>query len=162
MGWDPNELQGALDTCTNPSGMIEDCAKFTVNYNNYDTCQYNAPSVAATEDCAGPRQGLCGNPSANPAAPLAAAPSAVRQAAAPAPVAAAPPPPPPPAPVAAPAPTRNVRISYETVTEEQFFTTTVWDKRKRTLPTEAAQAAQHRHLYRHRRAAHEHHHQANL
>ncbi|KAI2609230.1 hypothetical protein GGR54DRAFT_632982 [Hypoxylon sp. NC1633] len=54
-GWDVNFLQEAIDTCTNESGDIRDCALF-VNQgplqsdDDQDSCQFDLPSILAQED----------------------------------------------------------------------------------------------------------------
>ena len=61
-GWDIDFLQSAVDTCTNPSGEIEDCPLFDViSEEEAAKCTLNMPKVLAKDDCAGPSDGLCGN-----------------------------------------------------------------------------------------------------
>ena len=62
-GWEVPLLQNAINTCTNLSGKIEDCPLFNIRA---DYPQYSPPELQAAQemqehDCAGPRQGLCGN-----------------------------------------------------------------------------------------------------
>jgi hypothetical protein len=61
-----NLLQDAINNCTNLDGEISDCPLFDVTNNgdgNYacDTFDTPLPQMAVDENCAGPRQGLCGN-----------------------------------------------------------------------------------------------------
>ncbi|EON62954.1 hypothetical protein W97_02180 [Coniosporium apollinis CBS 100218] len=60
--WDIDFLQRAVDTCTNPSGRIEDCPLFTIQDDSVSTsCKFDMPKKLKDEDCAGPGDGLCGN-----------------------------------------------------------------------------------------------------
>jgi len=66
-GWDEKFLQQAVDTCKNngpngeDSGRVEDCKLFTLQSDEEaGKCTFKLPSKLATEDCAGPREGLCG------------------------------------------------------------------------------------------------------
>jgi hypothetical protein len=66
MGWEPEFLQSAVDTCTNPSGEIEDCPLFNIiTEAEASECklQESSSSIKALDDdnCAGPAKGLCGN-----------------------------------------------------------------------------------------------------
>ncbi|XXH00498.1 hypothetical protein Hte_006844 [Hypoxylon texense] len=54
-GWDPDFLQEAIDTCTNPSGEIGDCALFVDNGPLQDdsvqtSCEFDIPSSLANEN----------------------------------------------------------------------------------------------------------------
>lgn len=61
MGWDTALLQKAIDTCTNESGNIEDCSIFTIQSDeDCAKCTLETPPELKGEDCAGPRNGLCG------------------------------------------------------------------------------------------------------
>jgi len=57
-GWNVDFLQRAIHTCTNPSGNIEDCSLFTLQDESCN--QFTPPEQLRTENCAGPRGGLCG------------------------------------------------------------------------------------------------------
>jgi hypothetical protein len=66
-GWDEKFLQQAVDTCKNngpngeDSGRVEDCKLFTLQSDEEaGKCTFKLPSKLVTEDCAGPRDGLCG------------------------------------------------------------------------------------------------------
>lgn len=66
MGWDEAFLQEAVNTCTNPSGTIQDCAIFTIKSDMYETCNFTEPtgslfSAYTTEDVIGPMKALPGN-----------------------------------------------------------------------------------------------------
>lgn len=62
MGWDVDFLQSAVDTCTNLSGEISDCPLFSLQPDSSaTTCSFPVPSALQTDDCAGPRSGLCGD-----------------------------------------------------------------------------------------------------
>ena len=65
-GWDVNILQAAINNCTNLDGEISDCRLFDVitdggGNNACDAFDTPLPLTAVDENCAGPRQGLCGN-----------------------------------------------------------------------------------------------------
>jgi hypothetical protein len=61
-GWDQDFLQQAVDTCTNPSGNIEDCPIFTIQEEwKAAKCQFELPKTLSDDDCEGPADGLCGN-----------------------------------------------------------------------------------------------------
>lgn len=64
-GWDIDTLQAAVDTCTNPSGRVEDCPIFAndlQSQNQQAQCKIEEiPSMLHNEDCAGPTDGLCGD-----------------------------------------------------------------------------------------------------
>ncbi|KAI0169562.1 hypothetical protein GGR52DRAFT_550557 [Hypoxylon sp. FL1284] len=54
-GWDQDFLQQAIDTCTNPSGLISDCAMFTENgplqsESKQNDCKFDVPSALVHED----------------------------------------------------------------------------------------------------------------
>ena len=95
-GWDPQFLQGAINTCTSPSGRVEDCPMFKIQ--DMNQCSLKVPKIAAQENCAGPREGFCGGVQVRygpePVAAHDIAPHQPPQPAAP--VVAAPPPPPVP------------------------------------------------------------------
>jgi hypothetical protein len=57
-GWDVNFLQSAINTCTNLNGKIESCPLFTLKEPRCD--KFSAPVEMQRENCAGPREGLCG------------------------------------------------------------------------------------------------------
>ncbi|KAF1986519.1 hypothetical protein K402DRAFT_332352 [Aulographum hederae CBS 113979] len=62
MGWDEGLLQQAVNTCTNPSGRIEDCPLFDLQTEAEGAmCTMDMPKQLKKDDCAGPREGLCGN-----------------------------------------------------------------------------------------------------
>ncbi|KAL1632592.1 hypothetical protein SLS56_003491 [Neofusicoccum ribis] len=61
-GWDVDFLQSAVETCTNESGKVEDCALFNLQEEaDMLDCKFDVPEVLADENCAGPTDGLCGN-----------------------------------------------------------------------------------------------------
>ncbi|KAF2455618.1 hypothetical protein BDY21DRAFT_365361 [Lineolata rhizophorae] len=61
-GWDEDFLQLAVDTCTNPSGNIEDCPHFDIqSEDDCRSCKFTMPSELDDDDCEGPREGLPGN-----------------------------------------------------------------------------------------------------
>ncbi|OBT76836.1 hypothetical protein VF21_04798 [Pseudogymnoascus sp. 05NY08] len=66
MGWEETFLQSAVDTCTNPSGRIQDCPLFTLQTDVFSqTCQIKNPtgilgSVLAAENLVGPIPSLPG------------------------------------------------------------------------------------------------------
>lgn len=60
MGWDPVFLQNAVDTCTNPSGQIEDCPLFNIQ-TEYPVCNITLPSALVDENVVGPIPNLPGN-----------------------------------------------------------------------------------------------------
>lgn len=125
MGWDQGILQRALDQCVDGSGMIENCSAFNVDYSQYNTCKYHPPKIAAVEHCSNPRPELCGSAGRSsgvpPAIPAVAPPS--------------------PQELMNSKPASNVRVPnakvvYETITTDEFVTTTLWEK-KRSVPTDA-------------------------
>jgi hypothetical protein len=61
--WEPGFLQQAVDTCTNPSGRVEDCHLFDLQDDGpMNECKLDLPSIIKDEDCSGPRSGgLPGN-----------------------------------------------------------------------------------------------------
>lgn len=62
MGWDEAFLQAAVDTCTNPSGNIEDCDMFTIQSEaQAGNCKFEMPDVLKDDNCSGPSDALCGN-----------------------------------------------------------------------------------------------------
>ena len=51
MGWDPKFLQSAVDTCTNPSGQVEDCPLFDLQSDDdAATCQIEIPQNIANDN----------------------------------------------------------------------------------------------------------------
>ncbi|KAF7562325.1 hypothetical protein G7046_g1816 [Stylonectria norvegica] len=61
MGWDEKFLQSAVETCTNPSGMIEDCPLFdVVDQATATSCLMSLPQALAKEDVLGPINQLPG------------------------------------------------------------------------------------------------------
>src|ERR1700760_4304323 len=146
MGWDQGVLQRALDQCVDGSGMIESCSAFNVDYSQYSTCKYKPPKIAAVENCANPRHELCGPAGRSPGV-------------APAITAGAPPSPPdllnskPESNIRVP----NAKVVYETLTMDEFVTTTMWE-RKRSVPTETPVHAEFRARYAGMRDYHWHQH----
>ncbi|CZS90192.1 related to glyoxal oxidase precursor [Rhynchosporium graminicola] len=61
MGWDEGFLQQAIDTCTNPSGKIEDCPLFTIQ-EEHPTCALTLPPAIAKENVQKNLDTLPGNP----------------------------------------------------------------------------------------------------
>ncbi|KAM0143762.1 hypothetical protein ACHAP3_001022 [Botrytis cinerea] len=62
MGWDEEFLQEAVDTCTNASGEISDCAIFDIqDVSVYGSCNFTLPSALDDEDVVGPMATLPGN-----------------------------------------------------------------------------------------------------
>ena len=62
MGWDEAFLQQAVDTCTNLSGLIEDCPIFdVVDQATAAECQFPMSEPWASEDVLGPMPSLPGN-----------------------------------------------------------------------------------------------------
>jgi hypothetical protein len=54
MGWDHDFLQQAVDTCTNPSGKIQDCPLFTLQTDTEAaTCKIQTPANIASEKLSG-------------------------------------------------------------------------------------------------------------
>lgn len=60
MGWESEAfLQEAVDTCTNSSGEIEDCALFDIQSDDVAAeCTFEVPSELEDDDIIGPRDGL--------------------------------------------------------------------------------------------------------
>lgn len=60
-GWDEQVLGQAVNTCTNPSGRIEDCPVFNLQ-SEYDAsqCDMNIPDILAHENVTGPIPSLPG------------------------------------------------------------------------------------------------------
>lgn len=54
MGWNESFLQDAVNTCTNASGMIQDCPLFDVDYVTPETCSMILPDNIAGENVTGP------------------------------------------------------------------------------------------------------------
>ncbi|GAD91825.1 hypothetical protein PVAR5_0406 [Paecilomyces variotii No. 5] len=51
MGWEEDFLQQAVDTCTNPSGEVEDCPLFDIQSDNDQIqCHFDVPSDLLDED----------------------------------------------------------------------------------------------------------------
>lgn len=62
MGWDEGFLQQAVDTCTNLSGMIQDCPLFTIQDSlAYSSCKFATPDVVKADITDGPVASLPGN-----------------------------------------------------------------------------------------------------
>ena len=62
MGWNGTFLQDAVDTCTNLSGNIWDCPLFTLQGDDEAAqCKFDMPAALKTDDCQGPREGICGD-----------------------------------------------------------------------------------------------------
>jgi hypothetical protein len=64
MGWAEDFLQSAVDTCTNPSGRIQDCPLFTIQDDaDVQACKINKGLLSALldEDLIGPMGGLPGD-----------------------------------------------------------------------------------------------------
>ncbi len=61
-GWDQGFLQEALNICTNGSGEISDCPLFNIDVvaEARSVQTFNPPDIVRAEQCAGPRDGLCG------------------------------------------------------------------------------------------------------
>lgn len=63
MGWDETFLQQAVDTCTNESGMIQDCPLFTIQDEaTQNTCKITLPSALAKENVLGTAETLTALP----------------------------------------------------------------------------------------------------
>ncbi|KAH7021729.1 hypothetical protein B0J12DRAFT_773717 [Macrophomina phaseolina] len=61
-GWQTDILQRAIVECTDMTGMIEKCSVFSLQPNEENPgCVFTPPDELAKEDCAGPRDGLCGD-----------------------------------------------------------------------------------------------------
>ncbi|KAJ5025163.1 hypothetical protein J3E73DRAFT_392408 [Bipolaris maydis] len=61
-GWNIATLQQAIGSCTNLSGVIEDCTVFSLqSLSQAGQCHLLPPATVANESCVGPRLGLCGN-----------------------------------------------------------------------------------------------------
>ncbi|KAH7165787.1 hypothetical protein EDB81DRAFT_264308 [Dactylonectria macrodidyma] len=61
MGWDSDFLQTAVDTCTNESGRIEDCAVFdVVTEEEAESCEMTLPNALKSDDVEGPASELPG------------------------------------------------------------------------------------------------------
>lgn len=62
MGWNETFLQSAVDTCTNLSGQITDCALFDIqDASVYGNCNITLPSPLANENVVNPSPSLPGN-----------------------------------------------------------------------------------------------------
>ncbi|OLN86944.1 hypothetical protein CCHL11_04549 [Colletotrichum chlorophyti] len=61
-GWDEEFLQSAINTCTNPSGRIEDCPVFDLqSESDARQCEMKVPSIVAMDNVTGPDSILPGN-----------------------------------------------------------------------------------------------------
>ncbi|KAF9876986.1 hypothetical protein CkaCkLH20_05252 [Colletotrichum karsti] len=61
-GWDEEFLQSAVNTCTNPSGKIDDCPLFTLqSESDVKQCSMNVPTILSKENVTGPDNILPGN-----------------------------------------------------------------------------------------------------
>lgn len=61
-GWDPDFLQQAVDTCTNPSGEVSDCPLFDLQDDEAQgRCQFSVPYVVKAEDVYSHTSGIPGN-----------------------------------------------------------------------------------------------------
>jgi hypothetical protein len=61
MGWEDGVLQEAVNTCTNPSGLISDCPLFNiVDEATARDCSFTPPGALADEDVEGPLSVLPG------------------------------------------------------------------------------------------------------
>ncbi|KEY63964.1 hypothetical protein S7711_08689 [Stachybotrys chartarum IBT 7711] len=66
-GWDEDFLQQAVDTCTNPSGRIEDCPIFdVVDEATAKSCEITVPDELADEDVVGPVAKMPGGDEGSP------------------------------------------------------------------------------------------------
>ncbi|KAF2703049.1 hypothetical protein K504DRAFT_508453 [Pleomassaria siparia CBS 279.74] len=66
-GWDVDFLQQAINTCTNPSGMIQDCPLFNIQTEDEAAkCKFEIPEALKGDDCVGPAPAMCGNPKIQP------------------------------------------------------------------------------------------------
>lgn len=64
-GWDADFLQKAVDTCTNNSGLIQDCALFDIDYDSAGSCNWNKSPIIS-EDVFGIADPLSALPGCNP------------------------------------------------------------------------------------------------
>jgi len=61
-GWNVDILKQAISSCTNSSGIIEDCSAFSLqSAAKASQCVFQPPAIIANESCLGPQLGLCGN-----------------------------------------------------------------------------------------------------
>jgi len=61
-GWKVDILQQAIGSCTNSSGLVEDCSVFSLQSPDQAAqCILPPPAAIANESCLGPQPGLCGN-----------------------------------------------------------------------------------------------------
>jgi hypothetical protein len=61
-GWNIATLQQAIGSCTNLSGVIEDCSIFSLQPpSQAGQCILPPPAAVANESCVGTQSGLCGN-----------------------------------------------------------------------------------------------------
>ena len=104
--------------------MIEDCPLFKTTYDAPTQCKYTPPRQLAVENCAGPREGLCGpaNAALGDAPKIASLENTKQHAAAPAAPAPAAPAPSPAVPVVSTKPSPKVKIVYEEVVIEETVT----------------------------------------
>lgn len=64
-GWDADFLQTAVDTCTNDSGLIQDCPVFDIDYDSAGSCTWQG-SLLTNENVLGTFGGLAALPGCNP------------------------------------------------------------------------------------------------
>lgn len=61
-GWDPDFLQSAVNTCTSPSGKLEDCPVFSLQSDeDCHNCKLSVPAELENDNCGTLRDGICGN-----------------------------------------------------------------------------------------------------
>ncbi|KAL2010654.1 hypothetical protein VTN00DRAFT_6461 [Thermoascus crustaceus] len=61
-GWDPDFLQQAVDTCTNPSGEVQDCPLFELqSEEDQQQCKFEVPEILKLENAIFDLVGLPGN-----------------------------------------------------------------------------------------------------
>jgi hypothetical protein len=62
MGWETDFLQKAVNTCTNPSGKVEDCPLFTIqDQSKWSNCNIKMPEALAKEKSTDGMSSLPGN-----------------------------------------------------------------------------------------------------
>ena len=61
--WDNDVLAQAIKTCTNPSGVIDNCPVFDLEKDDsvVEKCKIRLPKECEEEQCHEPRKGLCGD-----------------------------------------------------------------------------------------------------
>lgn len=64
-GWDATFLQTAVDTCTNGSGLIQDCPVFDIDYDAAGSCNWDG-TLMNDEEVRGAHGGLPALPGCNP------------------------------------------------------------------------------------------------